>query len=42
MWRNILKYGLIAGLVVAIPMNVMLRHDAGPCRRWRRAWCSAT
>jgi len=24
MWRNILKYGLIAGLVVAIPMNLMM------------------
>ena len=24
MWRNILKYGLIAGLVVAIPMNIMV------------------
>jgi hypothetical protein len=32
MWRNILKYGLIAGLVVAIPMNLMMvtMHDHAP------------
>jgi hypothetical protein len=29
MWRNILKYGLIAGLVVAIPMNIMVLSMQG-------------
>jgi hypothetical protein len=32
MWQNMLKYGLIAGLVVAIPMNLMMvtMHDHAP------------
>ena len=29
MWRKILTYGLIAGLVVAIPMNVMILATPG-------------
>jgi len=29
MWQQILKYGLIAGLVVAIPMNVMILATPG-------------